>query len=68
MYSKHNQNKPNATKENGLGYLDLQMEYPHQGKHINKLLAMMAAIAPTLVEFQSHQVVEVFQISMVINV
>jgi hypothetical protein len=37
---------------------------PHQGKHINKLLAIMAAILPISVEFQIHQVVLAFQMSM----
>lgn len=35
---------------------------PHQGKHISKLLAMIAAMLPISVEFQIHQVVQAFQI------
>jgi hypothetical protein len=36
---------------------------PIQGKHINKLFAIMAATLPISVEFQIHQVVLAFQIN-----
>ena len=36
---------------------------PIQGKHINKVLAIIAATLPISVEFQIHQVVLAFQIN-----
>ena len=40
---------------------------PHQGKHMSKLLAMIAATLPISVEFQIHQVVLAFQMSKAIK-
>lgn len=40
------------------------LKNPSQGKHISKLLAAMAAILPTSVEFHIHQVLPIFQIKI----
>ena len=66
--SKQIQNATNERQPVFSPHLFLTILNPSHGKHIKKLLAKKAAIAPGCDAFHIHQVVATFQVNMVIQV